>query len=320
MASVKFVAVSRGVKEILEYVTNREKTNDRLITGVNCLAQSALEEFQSVKNQFRKNDGRAYYHIVQAFSPDDPLDFDTAHEIGMQFAEYFAGFQCVVATHMNTNHIHNHIIMNSVNFENGKKYHQSAHEMALAKEFSNQLCQQHGLSITEVKADKYDQPLWKKKLKKAIRHCMGISYNQEDFVHNMELLGYGVDWPEGNKYMTYTVPEGYKCRDRKLFDKNLSRDSLEHYFYMGGCEYLREQQYVSQITTVDSVVSELASIFDALFSGDEKRFHEETIHHSEEEIELMLRRGLKISHTETYSVQDEEEEFEEYHGFSMTMM
>lgn len=104
MASVKFVAVSRGLSGILDYVTNREKTTDALITGVNCVAQMARDEFEAVKKQFHKTDGRGYYHIVQSFSPDDPLDFKTAHEIGIKFAEYFQGYQCVVATHMNTDH------------------------------------------------------------------------------------------------------------------------------------------------------------------------------------------------------------------------
>ena len=85
MANVKFVAVSRGLKDILDYVTSREKTTDSLISGVNCVARTALEEFETVKKQFRKTDGRGYYHIVQAFAPDDPLDFDTRH-----FQNYFA--------------------------------------------------------------------------------------------------------------------------------------------------------------------------------------------------------------------------------------
>ena len=124
MANIKFIAVSRSLSGILDYVTNREKTVERLISGVNCVAQTAQDEFEAVKKQFRKTDGRSYYHIVQAFAPDDPLDFDTAHEIGLKFAEYFKGYQCVVVTHMNTAHIHNHIIMNSVNFETGQKFHQ----------------------------------------------------------------------------------------------------------------------------------------------------------------------------------------------------
>lgn len=94
MANVKFVAVSRGLKDILDYVTNREKTVESLITGVNCVAESALDEFEAVKKHFRKTEGRSYYHIVQAFAPDDPLDFETAHEIGLKFAEHFKGYQC----------------------------------------------------------------------------------------------------------------------------------------------------------------------------------------------------------------------------------
>ena len=62
MASVKFVAVSRGLVGILDYVTNREKTTDSLITGVNCVAQTARDEFEAVKKQFHKTDGRGYYH------------------------------------------------------------------------------------------------------------------------------------------------------------------------------------------------------------------------------------------------------------------
>ena len=72
MASVKFVAVSRGLRGIVDYVTNREKTNESLISGVNCLPQTAVEEFQAVKLRFHKTEGRSYYHIVQAFLPTTP--------------------------------------------------------------------------------------------------------------------------------------------------------------------------------------------------------------------------------------------------------
>ncbi|NNJ32264.1 relaxase/mobilization nuclease domain-containing protein [Lacrimispora defluvii] len=324
MASVKFVAVSRGVKEIMEYVTNKEKTVDRLITGVNCVAQTAVQEFDVVKKQFRKTDGRSYYHIVQAFSPEDKLDFETAHEIGLELAGYFQGFQAVVATHMNTAHKHNHIILNSVNFENGKKFHQSAKELAQVKEFSNRLCQQHGLSIIEVKADPFAIPLWKKKLRKTIKNCMEQSYDRADFVRYMEMLGYKVKWEESHKYITYTTPEGYACRDSKLFDQTLRRERMEEYFAMGGKEYLDSRiawrELGEPVPTLDDAVCGLASIFEALAVSDNNRFHLETVHHSEEEIQRMLARGRKVERTAEYAVDDEQdEEFEQYHGFSMRM-
>lgn len=319
MASVKFVAVSRGLKDILKYVTNKEKTTDRLVTGVNCVAQTAQDEFEAIKKQFRKTEGRSYYHIVQAFSPDDPVDFETAHEIGLKFAEYFTGYQCVVATHMNTRHKHNHIVMNSVNYENGMKFHQSAREMKRAKEYSNQLCRQYGLSVTETKASPFEIPIWKKKLRGAIKKAMEFSYTREDFIRCMEILGYKVKWEEGHKHITYTTPENYKCRDNKLFDQTLLRENMESYFDMGGCEYLQSRRYDEPRTSVDDAVCGLASIFAAFDTGDNDRFHLETVHHSEKEIERILARGGKIDRTVTYAVDDEEEEFEQYHGFSMTM-
>ena len=182
MANIKFIAVSRSLSGIMDYVTNREKTVERLISGVNCVAQTAQDEFEAVKKQFHKTDGRSYYHIVQAFAPDDPLDFDTAHEIGLKFAEYFKGYQCVVVTHMNTAHIHNHIIMNSVNFETGQKFHQSAREMQQAKEYSNQLCREYGLSFTESKADSFRIPAWKKRLCRTIKEAMENCATREEFI------------------------------------------------------------------------------------------------------------------------------------------
>lgn len=321
MASVKFVAVSRGLSGILDYVTNREKTTDRLITGVNCVAQTALDEFEVVKKQFRKTDGRSYYHIVQAFSPDDPLDFETAHQIGLEFAAYFTGFQAVVATHMNTAHKHNHIILNSVNFENGMKFHQSAREMMQAKEFSNELCRKYGLSVTEVKADPFAIPQWKKQLRRTIKRCMEMSYNKEDFIRLMAVLHYKVKWEDGHKYITYTTPTGEVCRDNKLFDQTLLRANMERYFEMGGKEYLDNRQnfcaYGEPKPTLDDAVCGLASIFEAIVTGDNDRFHLETVHHSEDEIQMLLRKGKKIERTVTYSVSDEDEEYEQYHGMSM---
>ena len=216
MANIKFIAVSRSLSGILDYVTNREKTVERLISGVNCVTQTAQDEFEAVKKQFRKTDGRSYYHIVQAFAPDDPLDFDTAHEIGLKFAEYFKGYQCVVVTHMNTAHIHNHIIMNSVNFETGQKFHQSAREMQQTKEYSNQLCREYGLSFTESKADPFCIPAWKKRLCHTIKEAMENCATREEFIAFMAEYGYKVRWEPNQKYITYTTPENVRCRDNLL--------------------------------------------------------------------------------------------------------
>ena len=110
MAIVKFVSSNCPMNNIFPYAMNAEKTDGgTLVSGINCMPETAFNEFQYVKKKYGKEDGRQYYHIVQSFSPDDKLSPKTAHEIGLKFAEYFEGFQIVVSTHTDRNHIQNHI-------------------------------------------------------------------------------------------------------------------------------------------------------------------------------------------------------------------
>ena len=222
-----------------------------------------------------------------------------------------------------TAHIHNHIIMNSVNFENGQKFHQSAREMQQAKEYSNQLCREYGLSFTESKADPFRIPAWKKRLCHTIKEAMENCATREEFIAFMAEYGYKVRWEPNQKYITYTTPENVRCRDNKLFDQTLLRSSMEAYFDMGGCEYLESRidatEYGELLPTVDDAVCGLISILDAMNTGDNDRFHLETLHHSKQEIRRILERGGKIDRTVEYAVDDEDEEYEQYHGFSMRM-
>lgn len=243
MAIVKFISSGCPMKNIFDYVTRTEATEDKLINGVNCSPDSALDEFQFVKKHFGKEDGRTYYHIVQSFSPDDNVSPELANEIGLRFAEYFSGFQVLVATHINTNAVHNHLILNSVNFENGKKFHQSRDEMLLAKEFSNQLCREYGLSIAEVKTKNKRNSKWKQDLIAVANYAIGWSATKEEFIKYMREHGYGVKWEDKYKYITFTTPEGYKVRDNKLFDERFLKDNLELYFAMGGCESAIYESY-----------------------------------------------------------------------------
>ena len=326
MANIKFIAVSRSLSGILDYVTNREKTVERLISGVNCVAQTAQDEFEAVKKQFRKTDGRSYYHIVQAFAPDDPLDFDTAHEIGLKFVEYFKGYQCVMVTHMNTAHIHNHIIMNSVNFETGQKFHQSAREMQQAKEYSNQLCREYGLSFTETKADPFHIPVWKEQLCYTIKEAMENCATREEFIDFMEQFGYKVRWEPNQKYITYTTPENIRCRDGKLFDQTLTRENMELYFQLGGADYLqacREIAYDHRepTPTLEDAVCGMAGTVAAICALCEDENSEVSdlareLYYSS----LLLQEMVEWYQSRRQEQENYEEEYEQYHGFDMTMM
>ena len=95
----------------------------QLVTGVNCVAQTAFREFMNTKRFYEKAEGRMYYHVVQSFSPEEQLTAETAHEIALKLAEQFSGFEVLVCTHTDRDHLHSHLIINSVSTENGRKYH-----------------------------------------------------------------------------------------------------------------------------------------------------------------------------------------------------
>lgn len=266
MAIVKFVSSGCSMNNILNYVMRKDATSGELVNGFNCSPETAKEEFKFTKQQFNKTDGRSYYHIIQSFSPEDNVSPEKAHEIGMKFAGYFPSFQVVVATHTNREHLHNHLIMNSVSFENGKKFHQSRNELLAVKEFSNKLCSEYGLSITESKTKKW-QP-WKEKLKDNALEALNYSSSKEEFIDLMEDNGYEIKWEDNLKYVTFTTPEGYKIRDNKLFDERLLKNNMELYFAMGGNDGEISEEYLEYETP--EIPSATMTITDGLlnFIGD----------------------------------------------------
>ena len=318
MAIVKCLAASVGVGKGLNYVMNKEKTERAYITGIDCRPETAEMEMNTVKNCFGKTGGRQYYHFIQSFSPEDKLSFETAHEIGVKFSETFDGYQCVVATHMNTDNIHNHIIMNSVNFRNGKKYHQTIKDLAMIKEVSNNLCQQYHLAVTEVKAKKNDEPLWKKKLRKCALDALKKSKSRQEFIGQMNAMGYGVDWSDNHKYITFTTPTNIKCRDNKLFDEQLLKENIEKYFEL--CEYEWEESESYCESECGDFAGELLDFILDLFSSYEADYHRVFEPPSEEEILWYLMHGmLSKPPARVRNVQNDDEEYEQYHGYGMMM-
>ena len=136
---------------VLRYTQQDEKTlweRQRLVSGWNCTAQSALSEMQLTKERFRKTDGRQYYHFVQSFAETDDLTPQKAHAIALELAQReFPNFEVLVATHIDTDHLHSHLIVNSVSFRDGKKLHQSAADLQAHRTVNDEICAAHGLAI-----------------------------------------------------------------------------------------------------------------------------------------------------------------------------
>ena len=225
----------QGLKALLNYCSKNAKTihnGRRLVTGINCVAQSAYNEMMNTKLRYKKSDGRMYYHLLQSFHPDEKLTPETAHEIALRVAkENFPGYEVLVATHVDRNHIHSHFVINSVNAEDGYKYHPDNHKIQRLRESSDKLCLEYGLSVIESTPSKVNGmsareyrsadkgQSWKLDLAMAIDEAMRYAVSHEHFIQLMELEGYKVNWSDTRKYITYTCPNGMKCRDNKLHEE-----------------------------------------------------------------------------------------------------
>ena len=257
MAIVHFVnykkpQTSDTMAFVLRYTMQDEKTvaddGNKYVTGVNCTPQSAYTEFNNTKKLYGKTDKRLFYHFVQSFSVDENISPQTVHEIAVRFAEEtekFQGFEIVVSTHLDRDHIHSHFVMNSVNAESGKKFHISESEVEMLMQKSDALCREYGLSVLKPKptterakpmndreyrsAEKGES--WKIRLEAVISTAMQTAASKEHFIILMEAEGYGVKWTDTRKNITYTTPEGKACRDSKLHLTKFLKENMTNEFY-----------------------------------------------------------------------------------------
>ncbi|MFI3228115.1 MAG: relaxase/mobilization nuclease domain-containing protein [Clostridia bacterium] len=208
MATVNFInrgkSQSRaGMRSVLNYTMQNKKTEyngNFLVSGMNCTPQSVYEEFINTKLLYGKDDGRMYYHFVQSFPKEEVISPTTAHEIALKLAEHYDGFEVLIATHTDREHIHSHFIINSVNFETGKKLHQSAQAIPELRQKSDELCMQFNLSICKPKQDRtkvkamtigeYHMAAkgksWKLQLANTIDECMRYASSRKNFIELME--------------------------------------------------------------------------------------------------------------------------------------
>ena len=233
---------------VLKYVTQACKTmldDQWMVTGHNCVARASYLEMMTTKQQFRKTDGRQFYHFVQSFPAEDGLTPQQVNAIGVEFAQkQFPDFEVVVATHLDTNHLHNHLVVNSVNCKDGKKLHQNAADLQRHRQVNDEICMAHGLQVLEppkkhtrkkqMRPGEYQAGLrgdsWKLDLIQAINDALEYADDRESFVENMEYEGYEVIWTDTRKHITFVCPDGRRCRDSSLHDETFLKENLETLF------------------------------------------------------------------------------------------
>ena len=251
MAIVHFVNYKRSTQSraamrgVMLYVMQEKKTTWEgapLVSGINCQPQSVYDDFLNTKLLYHKDGGVMFYHMVQSFPKGAAVDPRQAHEAARRLAEYFGGCEVLVCTHVDREHIHSHCIINSVNFDTGKKLHMAKEQLQELMRHNDIICQEMGLPVFEPTAQQargmsgaeYHTALkgqsWKLRLMNTIDECMKYAADKDAFVSLMESEGYAVCWESSRKYITYTTPDGMRCRDNKLHEEKYCKEAMEHEF------------------------------------------------------------------------------------------
>jgi hypothetical protein len=271
MATVTYIRESKqsisAMKGVIDYCCQDKKvydeiSNQRLVSGVNCDGENAFAEFLATKKSYKKTDGMNFYQYVQSFSPEENITPHQAHEIAIEFAEKaWTGYEVLVATHCDVQHIHSHFVINSVSFENGKKLRQNPNTLKSLRALSDEICRHHNLSTLEpyrkdgikISTREYRTAVkgqsWKFKLMNDIDKAMDISGSKEDFINAMSIMGYSVTWTDDRKYITYQCPNKMKCRDIKLHNGKYLKGSMENEFRYRQEQYFGKSQTEKQQLT-----------------------------------------------------------------------
>ena len=209
---------------------NGEKTKNKLfVSGINCMPDTAFLEMTNVKKQFFKTGGIECFHGYQSFVEREVTP-EQAHEIGVKLAEELWGdkFQIVVSTHINTDNIHNHFVLNSVSFLDGKRFCNTKKDYALMRKTSDKLCSEYGLSILkqEEKYDKYaTSSLYKELMKDSIDYAIASSKNYNEFIKILEDLDYIVT-DKNNSLSVRREPYKRNTRIERQFGKHYSKENI----------------------------------------------------------------------------------------------
>ena len=251
MAIVHFVNYKRGTQSraamrgVMLYAMQEKKTaweGEPLISGINCQPQSVYDDFINTKLLYHKDGGVMFYHMVQSFPKGAAVDPRQAHEAARRLAEYFGGCEVLVCTHVDREYIHSHCVINSVNFDTGKKLHMAKEQLQELMRRNDMICQEMGLPVFDVPTQQtrgmsgaeYHTALkgqsWKLRLMNTIDECMKYAADKDAFVSLMASEGYQVRWENGRKYITYTTPDGMRCRDSKLHEEKYCKEAMEHEF------------------------------------------------------------------------------------------
>ena len=233
MAYVKRHPIKSTLNKSLDYIVNPKKTDEKILVSANkCAINSKLtyKIMQSTKENYKKTGGVLGIHFTQSFKPGEIKDYKIAHEIGQKWADKFLkGYEYILATHVDKNHVHNHIVINSVSYETGKKYLKNDKELKNIRDLSDEVLREYGLSIIEPKKENRnkshkewqsikDNISWKDKIKIDINQTIEEVKDYKEFIEKMQEKDYELKY--GNvKYNSFKHKEmGRATRGKTIGD------------------------------------------------------------------------------------------------------
>ena len=262
----------------MRYVSQMSKTlwdGQQLVSGIGCQPETAFDEFLSTKLLHHKDGGVMFYHMVQSFPKGADIDPRTVHEAARRLAGYFEGCEVLVCTHVDREHIHSHCIINSVNFETGKKVHMAGEQIQELRVRNDQICAELGLPKFQRDEQKRSRGMsnaeyytatkgesWKFELMRVIDECMRCAGSREEFLALLRSEGYDATWTDSRKNITYTTPDGRKCRDSKLHIEKYLKENMEAEFGY------RTEKITGGTSETASAVDERSEAVGAQCNGD----------------------------------------------------
>lgn len=229
------------LQQVIDYAMNEYKTEKQYYTtGINCSTGSAYEEMMITKKQFNKTNGILGFHAYQSFKGHE-VSPEIAHEVGLKLAEEMWGdrFEVVVTTHLNSNNIHNHFVINSVSFVDGKKYYDNRYTYAELRNTSDNLCREYGISVLEEKActrSKINYGNYCKSSEKRSTYCNKVkqdvdraieqAYSYNDFENLLKAMDYKLTYRAGNLSVC-KKPYKRNIRISRVFGNDYIREKIE---------------------------------------------------------------------------------------------
>lgn len=232
---------------VMRYIMQDKKTlwnGQQLVSGINCQPERVYADFMTTKRLYHKAGGVMFYHMVQSFPKGEAVYPVTAHSAALKLAEYYEGYEVLVCTHTDREHIHSHFLINSVNFDTGRKLHIAKEQLQELRQLNDQVCMEFSLPVFKSKDVRSKTKTMtigeyhvaargqskKLQLMNIINDCMRHAHNQEEFIALMESEGYKVRWENSRHNITYTTPSGWQCRDRLLFGDKYLKENMENEF------------------------------------------------------------------------------------------